>query len=126
MNFASTWNNLLKHCISAEFRLMEGHVQGTLRKELYIAPLVKCFKTATLGKSSQLAQPRCDNVVTTSLLTLSQRCGMVENESCTDVSLRRCDKVALQRCQDVAAKLLQRRHNIKHWIITRSFYYGLF
>ena len=63
MNFASTWNNLLKHCISAEFRLMEGHVQGTLRKELYIAPLVKCFKTATLGKSSQLAQPRCDNVV---------------------------------------------------------------
>ena len=73
MNFASTWKNLLKHCIS-------GHVQGTLRKELYIAPLVKRFKTATLGKSSQLAQRRCDNVVTTSLLTLSQRCGTVENE----------------------------------------------
>ena len=74
---------------------------------------------------TQLAQRRCHNVVKTSLLTLSQRCGMVENESCTDVSFRRCDNVALQRCQDVASTLLQRRHNIKHWI-TRPFYYGLF
>ena len=74
---------------------------------------------------SQLAQRRCDNVVTTSLLTLSQRCGTVENESCTDVSFRRCDNVALQRCQDVASTLLQRSHNIRHWISTRSFYYGL-
>ena len=74
---------------------------------------------------AQLAQRRCDKVVTTSLLTLSQRCGTVENESCTDVSFRRCDNVALQRCQDVASTLLQRRHNIKHWI-TRPFYYGLF
>ena len=74
---------------------------------------------------AQLAQRRCDNVVTTSLLTLSQRCGTVENESCTDVSFRRCDNVALQRCQDVATTLLQRRHNIKHWI-SRPFYYGLF
>ena len=63
---------------------------------------------------TQLAQRRCDNVVTTSLLRLPQRCGTVENESCTDVSFRRCDNVALQRCQDVASKLLQRRHNIKH------------
>ena len=73
---------------------------------------------------SQLAQQRCDNVVTT-LLTLSQRCGMVKNESCTDVSFRLCDNVALQRCQDVASTLLQRRHNINHWI-TRPFYCGLF
>ena len=51
MNFGNTWNILLKHCISAEFWLMEGHVQGILRKELYIAPFVKRFKTATLGKS---------------------------------------------------------------------------
>ena len=51
---------------------------------------------------ARLAQQCCDNVVTTSLLTLSQRCGTVENESCTDVSFRRCDNVALQRCQDVA------------------------
>ena len=28
---------------------------------------------------TQLAQRRCDNVVTTSWLTLSQRCGTVEN-----------------------------------------------
>ena len=74
---------------------------------------------------SQLAWQRCHNVVTTSLLTLSQSCGTVKNESCTDVSFRRCDNVALQRCQDVASTLLQRRHNIKHWI-TRPFYYGLF
>ena len=73
---------------------------------------------------SQLAQRRCENVVTTSLLT-SQRSSTVENESCAHVSFRRCDNVALQRCQDVATTLLQRRHNIKHWI-TRLFYYGLF
>ena len=74
---------------------------------------------------TQLAQRRCDNVVTTPWLTLSQRCGTVENESCTDVSFRRCDNVAVRRCQDVATTLLQRGHNIKHWI-SRLFYYGLF
>ena len=62
---------------------------------------------------SQLAQRRCDNVVTTSWLTLSQRCGTVEIESCGDVGLRRCDNVGERRCQDVAITLLQRRHNIK-------------
>ena len=62
--------------------------------------------------STQLAQTRCDNVVTTSLLTLSQRCDTVENESCADVGFRRCDNVALRRYQDVATTLLQRRHNI--------------
>ena len=51
MNFASTWNNLLKHWISAEFFLMEGYLQGALRKELYIAPFVERFKTLTLGRS---------------------------------------------------------------------------
>ena len=34
---------------------------------------------------TQLAQRRCHSVVTTSLLTLSQRYGMVENETCADV-----------------------------------------
>ena len=29
---------------------MKGYVQGALRKELRIDPLVECFKTATLGK----------------------------------------------------------------------------
>ena len=51
MNFASTLNNLLKHCISADFLLMEGFVQGALRNELHIAPFAEHFKTATLGKS---------------------------------------------------------------------------
>ena len=74
---------------------------------------------------SQLAQRRYDNVVTTSLLTLSQSCGTVENESYTDVGFRRCDKVALRHYEDVATTLLQRRHNIKHWI-SRPFYYRLF
>ena len=39
---------------------------------------------------TQLAQPRSDNVVKTSLLslfTLSQRCNMVKNESCADIGL---------------------------------------
>ena len=52
MNFASTWNNLLKNCISANFLLMEGYAQGAPRKELHIAPFVEHFKTAILGRSS--------------------------------------------------------------------------
>ena len=51
MNFASTWNNLLKYCISFDFLLMEVYVQGALRKELQIAPFVERFKTACLGRS---------------------------------------------------------------------------
>ena len=73
----------------------------------------------------QLAQRRCDNVVTKSWLTLSQRCGTVENKSCADVSFSRCDNFPLRGCQDVDIKLLQRRHNIKHWI-SRPSYYRLF
>ena len=46
------WNNFFKYCISAEFLLMQGYVQGTLRKELLIAPFVERFKTATLRKVS--------------------------------------------------------------------------
>ena len=40
-----------KHCIFAEFLLVEGYAQGALRKELDIALLVERFKTTTLGKS---------------------------------------------------------------------------
>ena len=90
-------------------------VQSLLGTSRWSKPLV----------SSQLAQQRCDNVVTTLWLTLSQHCGTVENESCADVSFRRSDNVAVRRCQDVATTLLQRGHNIKHWI-SRPFYYGLF
>ena len=55
---------------------------------------------------TQLAKQRCDNVVTTSWLTLSQRCGMVKNESCGNDGLRRCDIVAVQRCHKVAITTL--------------------
>ena len=51
INFASTWNNLLKYCISAEFLLVAGYVQCALRKELRIDPFVERFKADTLGKS---------------------------------------------------------------------------
>ena len=51
MNFASTWINLLKHCISADFLLMEGYVQGALRKGLHITSFVDRFKTAIWGRS---------------------------------------------------------------------------
>ena len=50
MNFASTWNNLLKYCISVNFLLIEDYAQGFLRKELHIVPLVERFKIATLGR----------------------------------------------------------------------------
>ena len=51
MNFASICNNLLKYCISVDFLLIEGYVQGTLRKELHIVLFVELLKIATLGRS---------------------------------------------------------------------------
>ena len=51
INFPSTWNNLLKHCIPPEFLQMEGYVHGALRKELLIAPFVELSKTITLEES---------------------------------------------------------------------------
>ena len=51
MNFASTWNNLLKHWISVDFFLVEGYGQGALRKEQHIAPFVERFKITTLNRS---------------------------------------------------------------------------
>ena len=74
---------------------------------------------------TQLAQRRCDNVFTKSLLTLSQRCGTVENKNCAHVGFGCCDNVTLGRFQDVATTLLQRPHNIKH-LISRPFYYRVF
>ena len=53
-DFANSWNNLLKHCTSAEYLLIQGYVQGALRKELFIAPFVEHFKITTLGKSQWL------------------------------------------------------------------------
>ena len=51
MAFTRTCNNLLKHCFSLEIFLMEGYLEGALRKELRNDPFVEHFKTATLGKS---------------------------------------------------------------------------
>ena len=51
-NFPYYLNNLLKHCISTKFLLMESYVQGDLRKELLIALSVERFKTTTLGRSN--------------------------------------------------------------------------
>ena len=35
---------MLKHCVVADFLLIEGYVQGALRKELHIAPFLERFK----------------------------------------------------------------------------------
>ena len=51
INFVTTWNSLLTHCISPEFLLIKGDLQGAVRKELNIASYIDLFKTATLGKS---------------------------------------------------------------------------
>ena len=51
MNFASTWNKLLKHWIYTNLLLMEGYVQDALRKELLIAPFMESVETATLERS---------------------------------------------------------------------------
>ena len=49
--FASTWNNLLKYCLSVNFLLIEVYAQSALRKELHISPFVEHFKIASLGRS---------------------------------------------------------------------------
>ena len=49
-NFASTWSNLLKHCISVKFLLKESLVPGALRRKLSIAPFVVSINTEALGK----------------------------------------------------------------------------
>ena len=51
MNFAGTWNKLFRHCISVEFLLVEGYVQGAVRKEMFIASFIVSFKNATLATS---------------------------------------------------------------------------
>ena len=54
ISFIITWNNLLQHCISSKFLLVESYgqsTQSTLRKELLIAPFVQHFKTTTSRKS---------------------------------------------------------------------------
>ena len=51
MNFASTWNNLLKYCISVEYLLMGSCLQGALQKKIHIDPFVERFETVTLGRS---------------------------------------------------------------------------
>ena len=94
----------------SEMMLIFLHVdkhQSFLQVDLNILGIKVYYKLILSTKHSestqtQLAQRRCDNVVTTSLLTLSQRCGTVENESCADVGFQRCDNFALRRYQDVA------------------------
>ena len=51
MNFASAWNKLFKLCISVVFLLIEGYLQGALRKELRIALFVERFNIAMFGRS---------------------------------------------------------------------------
>ena len=41
-----------KHCIFVEILLIEGYVQGALRKDLFSAPFLEDLQTATLGKST--------------------------------------------------------------------------
>ena len=50
-HFAFTWNNLLKHGMSAKFLLIVALVQSALRIELSIAPFVEHINTATFEKS---------------------------------------------------------------------------
>ena len=50
-DFASPWNNLLKHCISADYLLPVALVQSALRNELLIAPFIERINTVSLGKS---------------------------------------------------------------------------
>ena len=57
MSFATTWIKILNHCTSVKFSLLEGYVQGALQKEMYVAPFVERFRTATLGRSHRCISP---------------------------------------------------------------------
>ena len=107
------YENVNLPCISITVEI--DNLTGTIFLQVNVQSskwlFVACWKPTT-----QVAQRRCDNVVTTSWLTLSQRCGKVENESWCDVSFRRCDNVVVPRCQDVATTLLRRRYNINQWL----------
>ena len=65
---------------------------------------------------SQLAQRRCDNVVV-DVVTLWHGRKWVVPTSVSDI--------VTTSLSNFVKRLLQRRHNIKHWI-TRPFYHGLF
>ena len=45
INFAYTWIKLFKHWISVEFLLVQGYLQGPLRKDLLMASSTESFKT---------------------------------------------------------------------------------
>ena len=47
----TTWKNLPKHYVYADFLLILSYIQGALRKELLIASFVELFKNANLRKS---------------------------------------------------------------------------
>ena len=71
-------------------------------KSLWFDFIISIYVPYIIWTLTQLTQRRCDKVVTTSLLTLSERCDTVENVSCADVGFRRCDNVALRRYPEVA------------------------
>ena len=50
INLAIIWKNLLEHCISVEYLLMNGYLQGALRREVLVAPFLEHFNITTLGK----------------------------------------------------------------------------
>ena len=50
-NFNSTLGNFIKGCIFLIFFRVKGFALGAPWKELIIAPFVKRFKAATLGKT---------------------------------------------------------------------------
>ena len=125
MNFLLKFSKLfvnktfdLSLCWSSSYhavRLLNLNLRRSLRSET-IFNNWKPFKMMKNAFYFQLRQQLCDNVVTTSLLTLLQRCGKVENGSCIDASFRRCDNVFVGLCQCVATKLSQRRYNINQWL----------
>ena len=72
MNFANTWNNLLKYWISSEFLQVEDYVQGTLRKLLYShCSFQRALKNNYFGKVSLM-------VFIDSLNKISKHCFFVD------------------------------------------------
>lgn len=50
VNFKNTLDNFLRKYFSVIVLLVKGFAQGTIRKELFIGPLVECFKTDNLRR----------------------------------------------------------------------------
>ena len=86
-------STLVQKSFCTKYSFFEDRMYLYIKLYIFASSPVTEIYLIYLKVPSQLVQQRCDNAVRTSLLTLSQRCDKVENESCADVGFQRYDNV---------------------------------